>query len=214
MPAPKVAIEFKPLSDAQQKDALFDNYDKTNREKVRSSFRLPPIFVGLTSDYTRATAHESRSIAEEQVFAPERMDHDFIINRLLFPVMRIRYWKYKSLSPNTNDMEVMAGVLDAFCRCGLTVKEAREEMSRLLNRPLTIPAEEKTEWMGLPLSVYLARLQRGPTDEGEAALMGNAESANKIEKSSGALLLTSLWDIRKALEEDRGGCGHQEHDAP
>ena len=56
--SPKVSAEFVPLSDAQQKDSLFDNYDKTNREKIRSSFRLPPIFVGLTSDYTRATARE------------------------------------------------------------------------------------------------------------------------------------------------------------
>ena len=72
-------VRFQNLSDAQQKDSLFDNYDRTNREKIRSSFRLPPIFVGLTSDYTRATARESREVAEEQVFGPERADHDFVI---------------------------------------------------------------------------------------------------------------------------------------
>ncbi|MBQ7263189.1 MAG: phage portal protein, partial [Synergistaceae bacterium] len=44
--APKVSLQFQPLSDAQHKDSLFDNYDRTNREKVRSAFRLPPIFVG------------------------------------------------------------------------------------------------------------------------------------------------------------------------
>ena len=71
------------------KDSLFDNYDKTNREKIRSSFRLPPLFVRLTSDYTYATARESREVAEEQVFGSERVDHDFVINRLLFPAMRV-----------------------------------------------------------------------------------------------------------------------------
>ena len=95
---PKVSLQFEHLSDAQQKDALFDNYDRTNREKIRSSFRLPPIFVGLTTDYTRATAQESRDVAEEQVFGPERADHDFVINRLLFPAMGVRYWKYNSIS--------------------------------------------------------------------------------------------------------------------
>ena len=44
---------------------------------VWSSFRLPPIFVGITSDYTRATASESREVAEEQVFEPERVNPSF-----------------------------------------------------------------------------------------------------------------------------------------
>ena len=156
-------VRFQSLSDAQQKDSLFDNYDKTNREKIRSSFRLPPIFVGLTSDYTRATARESREVAEEQVFGPERADHDFVINRLLFPAMGVRYWKYKSLPPKVNDFEVMSGTLDTFSRCGLTVREAREEISRLLNHPLS-EVDEKSDWLDLPLSVYLAKLQSGGLD--------------------------------------------------
>jgi PBSX family phage portal protein len=214
LPAPKVSIQFQPLSDAQQKDALFDNYDKTNREKVRSSFRLPPIFVGLTSDYTRATAHESKSIAEEQVFAPERADHDFVVNRLLFPAMGIRYWKYKSLSPDTNDVEIMAGVIDVFSRCGLTVKEAREEMSRLLNRPLTLSEDEQTDWTELPLSVYLEKLRAGVSEtESDFVLQDDKETDDKETEASvrkefgakgAALFLRSLAGIQKSLGEDIG----------
>jgi PBSX family phage portal protein len=213
LPAPKVSIEFKPLSDAQQKDALFDNYDRTNREKIRSSFRLPPIFVGLTSDYTRATAHESRSIAEEQVFAPERADHDFVINRILFSAMKVRYWKYRSLSPDTNDIEVMAGVIDAFCRCGLTVKEAREEMGRLLNRPLALAEGEDADWTNLPLSVYLEKLRIGaagtesesvPEGETEADPDGDAAVKKNAEISGAELFLRSLAGIQKSLGEDVG----------
>jgi PBSX family phage portal protein len=206
---PRTTIEFKPLSDAQQKDALFDNYDKGNREKVRSSFRLPPIFVGLTSDYTRATAHESKDIAEEQVFAPERADHDFVVNRLLFPAMGIRYWKYKSLSADTNDVEVMAGVLDVFCRCGLTVKEAREEMSRLLNRPLTMREGEEAEWLDMPLTVYLEKLRTGVSGmENYSASENEKDAGVPIRKEAGAkgaaLFLRSLAGIQKALGEDIG----------
>lgn len=155
-------VRFQPLSDAQQKDSLFDNYDKTNREKIRSSFRLPPIFVGLTSDYTRATARESSEVAEEQVFGPERADHDFVINRLLFPAMGIKYWTYKSLPPKVNDFEIMSGVLDTFSRCGLTVRESRDEISRLLNHSLS-EVDEKSDWLDLPLQVYQAKLQHGDT---------------------------------------------------
>ncbi|MDR3279162.1 MAG: phage portal protein [Synergistaceae bacterium] len=202
MPTPKVSIQFQPLSDAQQKDALFQNYDDTNREKIRSSFRLPPIYVGLTSDYTRATAHESKSIAEEQVFAPERADHDFVINRRLFPDMNIRYWEYKSLAPDTTDVEVMANVLDIFCRCGLTVREAREEMGRLLNRTLTDPEGSEGEYLDLPLSVYIETLRvgRGATGQGEV-IEGIADEGKGETISKADLFLDSLLGIRKSLEE-------------
>jgi PBSX family phage portal protein len=209
-PAPKVTIQFQPLSDAQQKDALFADYDATNREKIRSSFRLPPIYVGLTSDYTRATAHESKSVAEEQVFSPEREEFDFVINRLLFPDMDVKYWEHKSNAPDSTDVEVMSNVLDIFSRCGLTVKEAREEMGRLLNRTLTTPEDEPADWLDLPLSVYLAKLQRGTVGEAE----GVTENIEVVEKGSGELLLDSLWNIRKSLEGNNGGCDHQEHAAP
>ena len=188
--SPKVSLQFVPLSDAQQKDSLFDNYDRTNREKIRSSFRLPPIFVGLTSDYTRATARESREVAEEQVFEPERADHDFVINRLLFPAMRVRYWKYKSLPPKVNDFEVMSSVLDTFSRCGLTVREAREEISRLLNHSLS-EVDEKSDWLNLPLQVYLAKLQNGELEIEKSASRENRE----------ALFLRALVGIEKALDD-------------
>ena len=194
--SPKVSVQFVPLSDAQQKDSLFDNYDRTNREKIRSSFRLPPIFVGLTSDYTRATARESREVAEEQVFGPERTDHDFVINRLLFPAMGVRYWRYKSLPPKVNDFEVMSGVLDTFSRCGLTVGEAREEISRLLNHPLS-EIDAKNEWLDLPLSVYLAKLQNGELSIEKSASQENAR----------ALFLRALVGIEKALDD-----GHDHED--
>ena len=193
----KVSLQFVPLSDAQQKDSLFDNYDKTNREKIRSSFRLPPIFVGLTNDYTRATARESREVAEEQVFGPERADHDFVINRLLFPAMKIRYWKYKSIPPKVNDFEIMSGVLDTFSRCGLTVREAREEISRLLNHSLS-EIDEKSDWLDLPLQVYLGRLQHK-----EMEITEIEKGASQDDRET--LFLRSLIGIEKALQD-----GHED----
>ena len=188
-PAPKVNIQFQPLSDAQQKDSLFDNYDKTNREKIRSSFRLPPIFVGLTTDYTRATARESREVAEEQVFAPEREDHDFVINRLLFPAMGIKYWRYKSLAPKVKDISTMSGALEVFSRCGLTLREAREEITRLLEHPLS-DIDTNSDWLDLPLQIYQSKLQHGEDT-------AQFESLTKEDKE--ALLLQTLCDIEKAI---------------
>lgn len=46
------AIELKveKLTDARQSDGLFSAYDAANMAKVRSSFRLPPIIVGMSQD--------------------------------------------------------------------------------------------------------------------------------------------------------------------
>ena len=187
-PAPAASVRFQNLSDAQHKDSLFDNYDAVNREKIRSSFRLPPIFVGLTNDYTRATARESREVAEEQVFGPERINHDFVINRLLFPAMGVKYWTYKSLPPEVNNFEIMSGVLGTFSSCGLTVRELRDEMQRLLNHPLS-EIDKNSDWLDLPLSVYFAKLQAGQIG------MPQPEGANQE-----AMLLNALTQIEKAIE--------------
>ena len=54
---PPVALHFEHLGDTQHGDSLFNTYDAVNREKIRSAFRLPPIFVVMTGEYTMATAH-------------------------------------------------------------------------------------------------------------------------------------------------------------
>ncbi len=73
-------IEAKQLVDSQHKDALFQKYSQNNQDKIRRAYRLPPIFVGRSDDYTRATADTSRRLADEQVFAPERDEFDWWVN--------------------------------------------------------------------------------------------------------------------------------------
>jgi len=151
-----------------------------------------PIFVGLTSEYTRATARESREVAEEQVFGPERADHDFVINRLLFPAMGVKFWKYKSLPPKVNDFEIMSNVLDTFSKCGLTVRELRAEISRLLNHPLEV-IDEDSGWLDLPLQIYLSKLQYG----GSNNLVPDEENADKE-----TLFLQALTNIEKNISSE------------
>ena len=77
--------------------------------------------------------------------------------------MGVNYWRYKSLPPKVNDMEIMSGILATFSSCGLTLRETREEISRLLNHPLSgiETNEENNDWLDLPLQIYLAKLQHG-----------------------------------------------------
>ena len=107
-----------------------------------------------------------------------------MINRLLFPAMGFHYWKYKSLAPKVNDIEVMSGALSTFSSCGLTVRELREEIRRLLNHPLS-EIDENAAWLDKPLQIYLAELNKGETEEGDTEEM----------------LLKSLIRVEKALSE-------------
>ena len=102
----------------------------------------------------------------------------------------------------------MSNVLDAFCRCGLTVREARDEMGRLLNKTLTVPEETDADYLDLPLSVYLERLKVGTAqglEETPGNALGEPQGDGDISKSD--LFIESLMGIRKSLEAGDGS-GH------
>jgi len=67
----------------RQQDSMFENYDSRCEKRVRSSFRLPPMFVGKADDYSFATAFASYTVAEAQVFQPERSEFDEIMNNTI-----------------------------------------------------------------------------------------------------------------------------------
>jgi PBSX family phage portal protein len=67
-----VKVQIKSLAEILQQDALFLEYDTKSRDKLRSAFRIPPLYTGESQDYNKATADTARKITEEQVFQPER----------------------------------------------------------------------------------------------------------------------------------------------
>lgn len=99
-------IKIKELKNAQISDELFQKYDGNNQDKVRQSFRLPPLLVGRAQDYTRATARESVRVGDEQVFAPEREPVDNKMNRLMLDE-GFRWHIFKSRTPNITDNEIL-----------------------------------------------------------------------------------------------------------
>lgn len=79
----KVDVKVEKFGNEQVKDSMFENYDLNCERRVRSSFRLPPLFVGKADDYSYATAYASYAIGEAQVFKPERFEFDEIINKTI-----------------------------------------------------------------------------------------------------------------------------------
>lgn len=76
--AVKVTVER--FGTERQKDSMFEQYDDKCEERVRRSWRLPPIFVGKADDYNLATAQASYAVAEAQVFKPDRDEFDATMN--------------------------------------------------------------------------------------------------------------------------------------
>lgn len=111
-------VEIKSLQGDRQGDALFQEYEKDCHQKVRSAFRLPPIFVGLSEDYTYATAKTAFEVAESQVFGPERAIMDDVINRKLLATWDVRNWQFRSNPPRISDPEEMLKALETFDKLG------------------------------------------------------------------------------------------------
>ena len=162
----RMKIELKPLTQAIHNDALFQNYDKENIQKVGQSFRLPPLLRGDSRDFNRATATAVLKFTEKQIFAPERNCFDDIINRLILNDLGVCYHRFKSLSPKTTDPEDMAKVISILAKIGALVpRDARTLAEEVLNTELKRIDEP---WMDIPLplaaSGRIAELLDGPGD--------------------------------------------------
>jgi capsid portal protein len=90
--ASRVGLEVVRLNDLQQGDAMFREFRKDHREDLRQAFRFGGIFLGRSDDANFATANVAMTLAEQQVFAPEREAFDAMMNRQILPALGIRYW--------------------------------------------------------------------------------------------------------------------------
>lgn len=100
-------VKLEPLLQVRQQDAFFQTYEGNSSKKVRSAFRLPAILTGLTEEVTYAVAQASLTLAESQVFAPERNQTDDLFNYqiLTYGGEPMRFWRMKSNPPRIQDAE-------------------------------------------------------------------------------------------------------------
>lgn len=93
--AGSVQVKVERFGGEKIMDAMFTKYDAVTEEHVRTSFRIPPLFLGKPADYNLATAQTAYMVAEEQVFQPERNAFDELINSTIikelgFTTLRIK----------------------------------------------------------------------------------------------------------------------------
>ena len=158
----RAKIELRPLTEAQQQDALFQLYDERNMDKVGGAFRLPRLLRGESKDFNRATAESALRFAEDQVFQPERDEFDYLINRKLLADMGIRFWRFRSQTPVTRDPERMTAMVERLVRVGvLTPEEGRFLAGDIFNREFRKIGDD---WTKRPITLTLAGIQTGVQD--------------------------------------------------
>ncbi len=163
----RMKIELKPLTDAQQKDGLFQAYDERNFDKVGQAFRLPRMLRGDVRDFNRSTAEASVDFAEVQVFGPIRQQFDWIINKMILPALGIRYHHFRSNGPTIRDPEQLAEMITKMVTANvLTPGEARELARGVFNREFEA---KKDAWTTQPIGVTIAGHNSDANAEGSGA---------------------------------------------
>lgn len=138
-----VSVEIKSLAEILQNDALFLEYDEKSRNKLRSAFRLPPLYTGEAQEYNRATADTARKITEEQVFQPERKTLVNKLNTLLLPELNIHDVRLTLKGPDFRDPLEIAKVLGPFITAGaVSPNDLRDLAGRVLGKTLEEWPEE------------------------------------------------------------------------
>lgn len=159
----KVDLKVEKFGAEMAKDSMFGQYDDRCEMKIRRSFRLPPIFTGMSEDYTYATAYASYTVAEEQVFNPERLEFDQTLKVTILRDESLgggKYW-YRSnpltvkdssvkvellkLAVNAVDNEELVDAINEVGGMSLTAKEDAD-LDNIVNQlvsGLTTPPEEE-----------------------------------------------------------------------
>jgi capsid portal protein len=191
----RAKIELRPLTDAQQQDALFQLYDERNIDKVGSAFRLPRMLRGETKDFNRSSAEAALRFAEDQVFQPERDEFDFLMNRKVLADMGVRFWRFRSQTPVTRDPERMTEMVERLVRVGvLTPEEGRVLAGDIFNREFRTIGDD---WTKRPITLTLAGIQTQAVNVGGS--VPNAPSPSDEARAA------ALDEVHRELarEEDR-----------
>jgi len=157
-PTPQARVTVERFGSERQSDSMFEKYDERCEERVRRSFRLPPIFVGQSKDYNFATAFASYTVAEAQVFKPERDAEDTIITMRLLPALGFKGYRIRSNPLSIEDatlklqaLEVVEGmgdqvepadIIDAINEVAglhLKISDAAPDLATKLTQPAQMP---------------------------------------------------------------------------
>ncbi|GIN71143.1 hypothetical protein J14TS2_16180 [Bacillus sp. J14TS2] len=181
-------VEIKSLAEILQQDALFLEYDERTRQKIRSSFRLPPLYTGEAQEFSRATADTARKVTEEQVFQPERKALSRALNTLFLEPLGFKHVRLSVKGADFHDPVEIAEVLEPFIQAGsVAPNDLRDLLSKVLGKRIDAFPDE----YNVPIQVLLR--------ESSNPLSGLIDVQKSGEKQTD--LINLLKDMRDVLED-------------
>lgn len=184
---PRVDIKMEHLTDTNLSDGLFMEYQKSNRDKVRGAFRLPPVYLGDSADYTRATAEVAKLVAEEQVFVPERDEIAGVFNAVIGNELELRYCEMYLKGPEIGDMTELAQALQPFIDAGTaTPNMLIDALGKLLGKDIEVVLPD--ELGNIPIEILRLQAQ---------GMNASQEQMEAIQKSAAVETLDNVSQIIK-----------------
>lgn len=123
-----VRVTVERFGAERQKDSMFEKYDERCEKRIRRSWRLPELFLGSVDNFTFATAFASYTVAEAQVFSPERHEFDEIVNRTIMQELDAGDFIFRSRPVSVQDIQHQLAAL------GLVQQYiSKEEMVKTVN---------------------------------------------------------------------------------
>lgn len=143
-----VDVKVERFGGEKTKDSQFEGYDARCSDRVRRAFRLPPIFIGSSSEYNFASMFAGYMVGEAQVFKPERDEFDEIMTMRLIPILlkkkEVKY-RFRSLPIVVNDAkEKIMAVKVAGDKKAISPAELVRNLNEITGLEM-VPSNELTE---------------------------------------------------------------------
>jgi len=187
-----VSVQIQPLTVGVTDDASFLEYRNRNDEEIRECFGIGREFFDATG-INRASAVESRRITNDQVFEPERIEVEFVLNQTIFGEQGMNFKQacFKLKRPQATDPLDQARVFDVLSRVGaITPNEIRD----VIDRPAF---KDEFEFANKPINVALTEAQMGL-----APLITNDGSQPSPQKDSrDKIRPEDFIELRRTMEE-------------
>lgn len=146
-----VSVNVERFGSERQNDSMFEKYDERCEMRIRRAWRLPPIFVGGIESYNFATAFASYTVAEAQVFAPERDEFDEVVNNTIMSELDSEGYEYCSKPLTVRDIEHQMKGLELVWKAGeLTGKQLIDKLNDILDLGLKYEEPEEGEELEQP----------------------------------------------------------------
>lgn len=186
-------IELKNLAEYRKEDQMFNQYLEATEKHIRHRFRLPPLYVGAAETFTHATAKAAQTVAEEQVFIPERMESDEEVNtHIVKNELGIEQWKYKSKGPKiVGSTDIPKGV-ETFARSGaFSINHAIEQANAAFGLEMS---KYEESWADYPIPMITELLKAG-------RLKNVEEIAEKVQETQTAINTASNTPVKSKVKQ-------------